>query len=83
MYLIYSTIERGRRQGAVVRVLVLGLRAVALGSNPILTSGQDLFPVVTDSTLPRFVTSELVASCQLGLVITFLLSLSCFFLLDY
>ena len=35
---------------------VLVLHAVALGSNPVLTSGQDLFPVVTDSTLPQFVT---------------------------
>ena len=39
----------------MVRVLVLGLHAVAFASNPVLTSGQDLFPVVTDSTLPRFV----------------------------
>ena len=47
-----------RRHGPVVRVL--GLHAVAPGSNPILTSGQDLFPVVTDSTLPRVV--KMVAS---------------------
>ena len=39
--------------GPVAGVSVL--HAVALGSNPVLTSGQDLFPVVTDSTLPRFV----------------------------
>ena len=35
-------------------VIVLGLHAVAPCSNPVLTSGQDLFPVVPDSTLPRF-----------------------------
>ena len=45
---------------------VLGLHAVASGSNPVQTSGQDLYPVVPDSTLPRFVNSQLVASCQLG-----------------
>ena len=33
----------------------LGLHVVAQGSNPVLTSGVDLFPVVMDSTLPRFV----------------------------
>ena len=48
---------------------------VVLGSNPILTSGLDLFPVVPDSTLPRLVNSQLVASCQLGFSI-FLLSLN-------
>ena len=32
-------------------VRVLGLHVVASGSSPVLTSGQDLFPVVTDSTL--------------------------------
>ena len=52
----------------------LGLHAVALGSNPILTSGLDLFPVVPDSTLPCFVNSQLAASCHLDL-----LSLNCFF----
>ena len=26
-------------------------------ANPVLTSGLDLFPVVSDSTLPRFVKS--------------------------
>ena len=36
-------------------VRVLGLHAVAPCSVPVLTSGQDLFPVVPDSTLPRFV----------------------------
>ena len=44
-------------------VRALGLHAVALGSNPVLTSGLDLFPVVPDSTLPHFVNSRLVASC--------------------
>ena len=47
-------------------VRLLGLHVVAPGSNPVLTSGQDLFSVVRDSTLPRFVDSQLVASCQLG-----------------
>ena len=42
----------------------LGLHAVAPGSNPVLTSGLDLFPVDLDSTLPRFVNSQLVAFCQ-------------------
>ena len=60
-------------------VRVLGLDAVALGSNPILTSGLNLFPVVPDSSPPHFVNSQLVASCQLGSFIMFLLSLNCFF----
>ena len=38
---------------------VLGLRAVVPGSNLVLTSGQDLFPVVPDSTLSRFVNNWL------------------------
>ena len=53
-----------QRRGPVVRVL--GLHPVAPGSNPVLTSGQDLFPVVPDSTLPRFVNSNLITSCQLA-----------------
>ena len=60
-------------------VRVLGLHVVALCSNLILTSGQDLFPVVPDSTLPRFVNNQLVACCQLGFLIMFLLSLNCCF----
>ena len=60
-------------------VNVLGLHVVAPGSNPVLTSGQDLFPIVPYSTLPPFVNSKLVASCQLGFFIMFLLSLNCFF----
>ena len=44
----------------------LGLHAVALGSNPILTSGLDLFLIVPNSTLPRFVNSQLVASSPIG-----------------
>ena len=51
----------GRQHGPVARGL--GLHGVAPGSNPILTSGLDLFPVVLDSTLPCFVNSHLVASC--------------------
>ena len=41
-------------------VRVLGVQTVGSGSNSILTSGQDLFPVVPYSTLPRFVNSQLV-----------------------
>ena len=65
-----------RQCGPVVRTL--GLHAAAPGSNPVLTSGLDLFPVVPDSTLPRFVNSQLVASRQLGFLM-FLLSLNCYF----
>ena len=36
-------------------VWALGLHTVAPCSNPVVTSGQDLFPVVPGSTLPRFV----------------------------
>ena len=60
-------------------VRVLDLHAVALGSNPILTSSQDLFAVVPDSNLPRFVNSQLVASCQLGFLIMLLLSVNSLF----
>ena len=35
----------------------LGLHAVALGSNTVLSSGLDLFPVVLDLTLLCFVNS--------------------------
>ena len=51
----------------------LGLHAATPGSNPVLTSCLDLLPVVPDSTPPRFVNSQLVASHQ------FLLSLNCYF----
>ena len=47
-------------------VRTIGLHAVAPGSNPVLTSGLDLFLVVPESTPPCFVNSQLVASCQLG-----------------
>ena len=70
---------RGRRRDPVLRVL--GLHAVASGSNPVLTSGQDLYPVVADSTLPRFESSQLVASCNLGFLVIFPLNLNCFFLI--
>ena len=60
-------------------VRVLNLHEFAPGSNPILASGQDLFWVVMDSTLPCFVNSQLIDYCQLGLLIVFLLSLNCFF----
>ena len=60
-----------RRYGPGVGIL--GLHVVAPGSNPDLTSDLDLFQVVPDSTLPRFVNSQLVASCQLGFLIMFLL----------
>ena len=66
-----------RRQGPVGRVL--SLHVIATGSNPLLTSGQDLFPVDPDSTLPCFLNSHLIASCQLGFLIMFLLSLNCLF----
>ena len=52
-------------------VRVWGLHVVALGSTTVLNSGQDLFAVVSDSTLPRFVNSQLVASCRLGFLIMF------------
>ena len=51
----------------------LGVLPVALGSNPVPTSGLDLFPVVQDLTLP------LVSFCQLGFLILFLLRLNCSF----
>ena len=60
-------------------VRALGLHAVEPGTNPVLTSGLDLLLAVPDSTLPRFVNSQLVVSCQLGFFIMFLLSLNCFF----
>ena len=41
--------------------------------------GLDLFSLVPDSTLPRFVNRKLVNSYQLGFLIMFLLSLNCFF----
>ena len=60
---------------------MLGLHVVALGSNPVLTSGQDLFPVVLDSTLSvLLVNSQLVSSCQLVFLIMLTLKL---FLSDY
>ena len=60
---------------------MLSLHVVALGSNPVLTSGQDLFPVVLDSTLSvLLVNSQLVASCQLVFLIMLTLTL---FLSDY
>ena len=68
-----SQSSQWRRRGPFVRVLVL--HADALGLN----FGLDLFPVVAFSTLPRFVNSQLFASCRLGLLIMFLLSLNCLF----
>ena len=38
------------------------LHVAAPGSNPILTYGMDLFPVVPGSTLPRLVNSLRIAS---------------------
>ena len=72
-----SVFTLGRQCGPVVRVL--GLYAAAPGSNPVLTSGLDLFPVVQDLTPPHFVNSQLVAFHQLGFLIMFLLSLNCYF----
>ena len=60
----------GTAQSPVVRAL--GLLAAAPGSNPVLTSGLDLFPVVPDSTPPRFVNSQLVACRQLCFLVMFL-----------
>ena len=57
--------------GSVVRAL--GLHMVASGSVPVLTSALDLFPVVPDSTLPRFLNS------QLRFLIIVLFSLNCRF----
>ena len=49
--------------------MALGLHAVAPGSNPVLASGLDLFPVVPDSILSRFINnSQLVASCSDGVL---------------
>ena len=68
--LLFKSLLCARRQyGPVVRAL--GLHAAAPGSNPVITSGLDLFPVVPDSTLPCFVNSQLVASRQLGFLICF------------
>ena len=62
----------------------LAFQEVAPGSNPVLTSGQDLFPVALDSTLPCFVINgQLVPSCQLGFLIMFLVSFKMMFLSDY
>ena len=47
--------------------MALGLHAVALGSNPVLLSGLDLFSVVPDSTLPRFVNSQAWPPAHWGL----------------
>ena len=47
----------GRQHVPVVRALAL--HAVAPGSNPVLTSGLDLFPVVPDSTPSGFVLNRL------------------------
>ena len=49
-------------------VRALGLHAVAPGSNPVVTSGLDLFAVVPDSTLPRFVKNQLVALLPVGVL---------------
>ena len=53
------------------RALVLACGCPGV-QNPVLASGLNLFPVVPDSTLPRFVNSQLVASCHLGVLIMFL-----------
>ena len=60
-------------------VRALSLHAVAPNSNAVLTSDLDFFPVVPDSTPPRFVNSQLVVSRQLGFLIMFRLSLNCYF----
>ena len=47
-------------------VRALGLHAAASGSNPVLTSGLDLLPVVPDSTLPRFVIANWLPPASWG-----------------
>ena len=64
-----SVFATRRQCGPLVRAL--GLHVAAPGSNPVLTSGLDLFPVLPDSTPPHFVNSQLVASHQLGFLIMF------------
>ena len=54
------------RRGLVVRALES--HSIAPGSNPVQTSGQDSFPVVPHSTLPRFVNSQLVCLLPVGVV---------------
>ena len=49
---------------------------VGSGSNPILTSGQDFFPVVPYSALPRFVNSQLVVPILSHVSVKFKLFLS-------
>ena len=49
---------------------------VASHSNPILTSGQDSVSGSPDATLPPFVNTQLVASCQLRFLLRSLLSLN-------
>ena len=62
-----------KRRDPLVRAF--GLRAATSRSNPVLASGLNLFAVVPDSALPRFVNSQLVSACQLGFLILFPLSL--------
>ena len=50
--------------GPVVRAL--GLHLVSLGSNTVLTSGLDLFPVVSDSTLPCFLKASWLPPASWG-----------------
>lgn len=77
--------EKKKMGGGGVVYRALGFHAVTPGSSPVLTSDQDLFPIiiVLGSTLPHFVNSQLVASCQFGFLVMFLLSLCnnnyCFF----
>ena len=59
-------------------VRALGLHAVPPGPNPILISGSDLFLVVPDSTIPSFVNSQLVTSCQLGFLVNLSFLSLCF-----
>ena len=47
-------------------VRALGLHAVAPGSNPVLTSGQDFFLIDPDSPSPPFVNSQRVAPASWG-----------------
>ena len=58
--------KQWRKRGPLVSAL--GMHAVAPGSNPVLTSDQDLFAVVPDSTLPRFASNQLVALLPVGVL---------------
>ena len=49
-------------RSVIEREVAMGLHAVAPGSNP----GLELFPVVSDKTLPRIVNSQLAFAASWG-----------------